>query len=336
VKTKTTPIYPKPRLGRLLTAGHGGDPSARSAVRQDPGPARTAAILDLLEQDVELFPLAMDPPAPVAEAHQLFLERVEQAHELLGTLSRARQAAKKAQSEDVDAATKALREGKAPPKLSRPEAERTIDVSETQATAAEALLLEAHEALLVAMADTWPEWRRTILDTADAAHGRAVTALEKAQAAIGQRRGLYGAVLDLDSQLVEHFPEVKIKILKTTRSGLSAFSAAVGTYARNPRLSPLNVAEGKTTLAEALRVVEAHLRQDIPWRSDWCPPGDPAYEDLMSQPLDPTRPWVRRAVFREIGGACHICGQGKADTLEDVEGRLLPVHSWCVKGKAGR
>jgi hypothetical protein len=298
-----------------------------------PGAQRLGRFIKLIDADVASLPLALVPPAPVAAASETLRDALDKARTILVELGAAVEAEHEAGRSDVADAAVALRDGKRQPPLARPKAEAETQSVIVACQAAEQLIGDAHEALIAAVRETWPTWRRHIIGIATEAHEAASEAVTRATVAVEHARRAYAGVGALDAGVKARCPDLAAEIdgetlyvdilwYASTHSGKQPLGRVVLGDPANAKTPVVDMSTVLAGLGRALR------ETDFPAAS-WAPPADPGRLELLRQ-ATPETPWVRAAVMRETGGVCEVCGRLQADTVVENGKRLASVHSRCV------
>lgn len=308
----------------------------------EPGEDRLASLVEHLKDDVAGLRLP-NPPAAVGEALQAFDDAVALAERVPALRLAAEAEAAKQREADVARVAAAIQAGKTPTFKDVGSARDVDAAAALSAEAAESLLVQAHDDLVEAAHAAWPSWRRELCAQAARSHKTAATAVAKARDAVETARELYGAVTTLDHELLARFPDERAQAEAERRAGLPWYSATHDAPAPLKHMATPGARPGPNgkrpglPIADVLDELAAAVGRpaDFPAAS-WRPPNDSSRETDTEQ-LDPSLPWVRRAVIREAAGICTLCGQAGADAATaDEHGRLAAVHDRCAKAPPTR
>ena len=314
-------------------------------VRERPlGSARATYLIRELDKLLALCPLDQDAPPEVTEARDEYRVTCEWLRQMVANLTASTDAVKAAAVADVEAAGKAIREGKQPSTkvLQRTKAAEAVDTAAVSVEAGEAVTVEAWARVIDAAVEAWPAWSHTLATSAPLEHDDAAQSLRRAAERTAAAHAHYHALPQLHAFVLRFRPDLRRAVESERRQGIDWYAATVGSAKVPLRRVSLpdprskNGAPVTFDLAVVLAAVAAAVESDRDFpAADWTPPTDPAHEAALSEPLDLSAPWVRRAVARSFGSdACALCGRPGADTVTDgrglaSDGGLVLVHTRC-------
>lgn len=295
------------------------DPLARIHDRFPAGPERLREVVKQVEKDAA--PLLGLPFIP-EQAARGFRKAIEDARAALGSLDTAREETAQARQADVDAATRALKSGKAAPqKLAMSAAREREEQALIGLEAHEQLVLDAHLVLTDTARDSWPEWRRSLVQEAQEADRECRQTAERLSQLLEDRVEKAGRVLVLDQQIVGRYRDVRTEVGAERRHGLEWFKAAVAEHFGWATSEP---GRFKQTIAKQMTAIMEYLGRGMPWLREWSPPGDDEHDHLQETPLDLSAGWVRAYLLPD--DRCPDCGQRLPADVEIDLATLKPVH----------
>jgi len=287
------------------------------------GPARLTRLLTLLDQDIAQYPPTTSTPDAVTAAHAAYLSAVARATQKIEQVETAEQAAKQAAAHDVETGAQAFREDKAQPKATQTKAAAGITDALVGCEAAEKPVEEAHDKLVDAVQEAWPEWRRDDVARAAQAHGDLDAALAAALAAAQVLVARCAAVLTLDGEVLARDPALKAQV-----DGERRPSAVSWYYETHFGSVNHGVVQAISDLAK--QVAASH---EFP-AADWLPPSDPEHDALRDTPVDAGRYWLHRMAQRETGQTCSVCNIAPAAVPMVIEGKWWTVCKACAAANA--
>lgn len=297
--------------------------------RYPPGPERAREIIRVLERDAgELPPIDESAPKPVRDARRAFDEAVRRALEAIDEVVKASSHVLEAREKDIEAAASALRQGRAQPQeLTVTRARQAEEGALIALEAASRAVEQAHLQLTEACRKHWATWRRSMVQAALESDVEAKRELEKLAGLLEDRRRLALSTLRLDQQMTGRYRGLREKAEAQQRCGLEIFKVAV------QRFFPKNHFDSAewSAVEQGIAGLREHLNREMPWLTEWAPPGDEQQRELLERPLPLESQWVREAVWPP-NGICPRCGRllpADAPITENLE----VAHECSTKGR---